>query len=130
LICNGFGMYKSLEILEFYFENNILLYYLPSYIFYKLQSYNIVPFTPLKAAYCDQVNRLEQGDVNTIGKEYFTALYSPARERAFTLKNIKAGFAISGLFPFNPDRVLRSMPTPPAKPAIPSADEMEVGSYR
>jgi hypothetical protein len=69
-------------------------------------------FAPLKAAYRDQVNRLEQGGVNTIGKEHFTSLYSPARERAFTPKNIKAGFAASGLFPFNLDRVLRSMPAP------------------
>jgi hypothetical protein len=68
--------------------------------------------------------------VNTIGKEYFTSLYSPTRARAFTLKNIKAGFAVSGLFPLNPDRVLRSMPAPPAKPAISSADEVKVGSCR
>jgi hypothetical protein len=29
-----------------------------------------------------------------------------------TAKNIKAGFAACGLFPFNPDRVLNSMPKP------------------
>jgi hypothetical protein len=68
--------------------------------------------------------------VNTIGKEHFTSLYSPARERAFTPKNIKAGFAASGLFPFNPDRVLRSMPAPPVKPAMRSADEVKVGACR
>lgn len=39
-------------------------------------------------------------------------MYSPAREKAFTAKNIKAGFAASGLFPFNPDRVLKSVPQP------------------
>jgi hypothetical protein len=78
--------------------------------------------------YRDQVDRFEQGGVNTIGKEHFTSLYSPARERAFTPKTIKAGFAASGLFPFNPDRVLRSMPAPSAEPAIPSADEVKVGS--
>jgi hypothetical protein len=65
-----------------------------------------------------------------IGKEHFTTLYSPARTKAFTPKNIKAGFAISGLFLFNPDRVLRSMPAPPAELAIPRADEVKVGSRR
>jgi hypothetical protein len=34
------------------------------------------------------------------------------------------------LFPFNPDRVLKSMPTPPAERAIPRADEVKVGSCR
>jgi hypothetical protein len=44
-------------------------------------------------------------------------------------KNIKACFAASGLFPFNPERVLRSMPNP-AESAIPRADEVKVGSCR
>ncbi|TVY38216.1 hypothetical protein LSUB1_G004229 [Lachnellula subtilissima] len=130
LICNSFRTHKTLKILEFYFKNNILLYYLPSYTSYKLQPYNIAAFAPLKAAYYNQVDRLEQGGINIIGKEHFTSLYYPARERAFTPKNIKAGFAASSLFPFNPDRVLRSMPAPPAEPAIPCVDEVEVGTCR
>jgi hypothetical protein len=88
-------------------------------------------FALLKEAYHAQVNRLEQGGVNTIGKQHFTSLFGLARVSAFTLKNIKAGFATCGLFPFNPDRVLRSMsvpPAPPAKPAVPSPDETTVRS--
>ncbi|MCJ1363236.1 hypothetical protein MMC16_002343 [Acarospora aff. strigata] len=41
----------------------------------------------------EQIDQLEREGVNTIGKQHFTSLFSPARERAFTLKNIKAGFA-------------------------------------
>ena len=93
LICDGFGTHETVEILEFCFENNILLCRLPSHTSHKLQPCNIAPFAPLKAAYRDQVDRLEQGGIN-------------------------------------PDRVLRSMPAPPAKPAIPSADEERVGSCR
>jgi len=113
LICDGFETHETLEILEFCFENNILLCRLLSHTSHKLQLCNVAPFAPLKAAYREQVDRLEQGGVNTIGKEHFTSLYSPARKIAFTPKNIKASFAASGLFPFNPDRVLRSMPAPP-----------------
>jgi hypothetical protein len=72
----------------------------------------VAVFAPLKAHYREQVDQLERGGVNTIGKEHFTSLYSPTREKAFTPKNIKAGFAASGLFPFNPDRVLRDIPKP------------------
>ncbi|KFY89000.1 hypothetical protein V500_06013, partial [Pseudogymnoascus sp. VKM F-4518 (FW-2643)] len=88
---------------------------------------DVAVFAPLKDAYREQVDRLERGGVNTIGKQHFTSLYSPARVRAFTPKNIKAGFAASGLLPFNPDRVLRHMPKPPAELNIPKADEVEVG---
>jgi hypothetical protein len=66
--------------------------------------------------------------VNTISKQHFTSLFSLARERVFTLKNIKAGFAASGLFPFNPDRVLRHMLKPPTNLTIPKANEVEAGS--
>ena len=31
--------------------------------------------------------------MNIISKQYFTFLFSPAREKVFTLKNIKAGLA-------------------------------------
>ncbi|KAF2186614.1 hypothetical protein K469DRAFT_726131 [Zopfia rhizophila CBS 207.26] len=88
---------------------------------------DVAVFAPLKAAYHEQVERLERGGVNTISKEHFTSLFSSARKRAFTLKNIKAGFAASGLFPFNPDRVLRDMPKPPAELTISKANEVKVG---
>jgi hypothetical protein len=130
LICDGFATHETLEILEFCFENNILLCRLPSHTSHKLQPCDVAAFAPLKAAYRSQVDRLEQGGVNTIGKEHFTSLYSPVRDKAFTPKNIKAGFAASGLFPFNPDRVLISMPAPSVEQAIPSADEVKVGSCR
>jgi hypothetical protein len=128
LISDGFGTHESLEVLEFCFENNIILCRLPSHTSHKLQPYNVAVFASLKTAYRDQVDRLERGGVNTIGKQHFTSLYSPARERAFTPKNIKAGFAATGLFPFNPDRVLRDMPKPPADLTIPKADKVKVGS--
>jgi hypothetical protein len=109
LICDGFGSHESLEILEFCFENNIILCRLLSHTSHKLQPCDVAVFGPLKAAYREQVDRLERGGVNTIGKEHFTSLYSPARTKAFTPRNIKAGFAACGLVPFNPGKVLRSI---------------------
>jgi hypothetical protein len=82
-------------------------------------------FAPLKAAYREQVDRLERGGVGTVGKEHFTSLFSPARIQGFTPRNIKAGFAATGLYPLNPDRVLRDMPKPPEL-TIPKADEVMV----
>ncbi len=88
LICDGFGTHETLEILEFCFENNIILCRLPSRTFHKLQPCDVAVFASLKVAYREQVDRLERGGVNTIGKQHFTSLFSPARERAFTPKNI------------------------------------------
>jgi len=56
-------------------------------------------------------------------------MYSPARERAITKKNILAGWAKAGLFPFNPDRVLRDITKPVAALTVPKAGEVDVGLY-
>ncbi|KAF2832723.1 hypothetical protein CC86DRAFT_401471 [Ophiobolus disseminans] len=45
-----------------------------------------------------------------VGKEHFMYLYSPARDRALTSRNIRAGWYATGPFPFNPERVLRDVP--------------------
>jgi hypothetical protein len=78
--------------------------------------------------YRDEAERLFQGGATTVGKQHFTSLYSRAREKAFTKRNIMAGWAACGLFPFNPDRVLRVTPKPPVQSTVPRADEIEVGA--
>ena len=78
--------------MEFCFENQIVLYYLPSYMSHKPQAYDIGVFDPLKAAYCDKVEQFCQGGVNTIDEQHFTLLYSLAKEKALTKKNILVGW--------------------------------------
>ena len=80
----------------------------------------------MKAAYRDQVERLYRGGADTVGKEHFTSLYSPARARAFIKRNITTAWAATGLFPFNLDRVLRDTPKPP--PEVSVLKEVTVGS--
>ena len=127
LICDGFGTHETLEVLEFCFENNIILCRLPSHTSHKLQPCDVSVFGPLKAAYRDQVERLERGCVGTIGKEHFTYLYGPARTQALTSRNIRAGWAKAGLFPLNPDKVLNDIPNPPAE--LTATKTNDVGSY-
>jgi hypothetical protein len=47
-----------------------------------------------------------------IRKQHFTLLYERARQKAFTLRNIRSGWTKAGLFPFNPERVLSDIPKP------------------
>jgi hypothetical protein len=128
LISDGFGSHETLEILEFCFANNIILCRLPSHTSHKLQPCDVSIFAPLKTAYRDQVERLNRGGVDIIGKEHFTYLYKPARDKAITKRNIRAGWAAAGLFPFNPDRVLRDMPKPPAEHPSSGADTAAASS--
>jgi hypothetical protein len=70
------------------------------------------------------VERLNRGGVDTISKEHFTSLYSPARDKALSKRNILAGWAATGLFPFNPERVFRHTPRPPDAATMPEAVEV------
>ncbi|KAF1817720.1 DDE-domain-containing protein [Dissoconium aciculare CBS 342.82] len=104
LICDGFGTHETLDILEFALQHQIILCRLSSHSSHKLQPCDISIFGPLKAAYRDQVERLERGGVGTIGKEHFAKLYCHAPK--------------AGLFPFCPERVLRDLPRSAAPPTL------------
>ena len=112
LIYDGLRIHKTIEILEYCFGNNIVLCRLFFHTFHKLQPCDVGVFGSLKTAYRDEVERLYRGGLDIVGKEHFTSLYESARRRALTKRNIKAGWAVTGLFPFNPERVLRDIPNP------------------
>jgi DDE superfamily endonuclease len=114
--------------MQYCFENNIILCRIPSHTSHKLQPCNVGAFGPLKAAYREEVERFYQGGLNTFGKQHFTSLYSRAREQALTSRNIKSGWSKTGLYPFNPNRLLRDIQSPLAKLYVPKDDEAQVES--
>ena len=128
LISDGFGTYESLEVMEYCFENNIILCRIPSHTSHKLQPCDIGVFSPLKTAYREEVERLYQGGANTVGKQHFTSLYSRVRKQTFTSRNIKSGWSKTGLNPFNPDKVLKDIQKPLAQLCIPKDNTMKVES--
>jgi hypothetical protein len=74
----------------------------------------VAAFGPLKTAYRELAEGLDRGGAKTIGKQHFTLLYDRARCTALTPHNIKSGWAKTGLYPFNPNRVLQGIQKPPA----------------
>ena len=48
LLCNGYRSYMTYEFINFYEKNNILLYFLPSYISHILQLLDIGVFYAYK----------------------------------------------------------------------------------
>jgi hypothetical protein len=117
LINDGFGSHESLEVMTHCFEQNIILCRLPSHTSHKLQPCDVGVFGPLKTAYREQVEQQFRRGAGAVSKEHFTRLYSNARNKALTARNIHAGWSKAGLFPFYPDRVLRSMTQPVAPPS-------------
>lgn len=84
-------------------------------------NHDVGVFGPLKAAYREQVEKLYRGGANIVGKCHFTQLYAEARGKVMKKQIIEAAWSRSGLFPFDPDRVLREIQMPPTEnrpPAI------------
>ena len=125
LICDGFGHTRPSKYWSIVSKTTSFYVVSPLTPPTSSKPCDVAVFAPLKAAYRDQVNRLERAGTNTIGKEHFTSLYSPARERALTKKYILVGWAKCGLEPFSADRVLKGTPKPLT---IPKDDEVKVGS--
>ena len=112
LISDGFGTHESLEVMKFCLENNTILCRLPSHTSHHLQSCDVGIFSPLKTAYREQVENLYRGGANTVGKQHFMYLYSRTRGIAINPRNIKSGRSNAGLYPFNPERVLKILQKP------------------
>jgi hypothetical protein len=109
LIVDGFNTHASEAIMTFCFENNIVICRQPSHATHKTQPCDVGVFSPLKTAYCEQVDRLYRGGAETVNKAHFTMLYSRARDAAMTSRNIRSGWSKAGLSPFNPRKVLDDM---------------------
>lgn len=109
LVIDGFNTHESLKVMTFCFENNIVLCRQPSHTTHLTQPCDVGVFSPLKTAYREQVDLLYRGGAETVNEAHSTLLYSRARDIALTSRNIRSGWSKTGLFPFNPRKVLDGM---------------------
>ena len=79
---------------------------MPAHSSHLLQPLDIGCFSSLKQAYGRSVERIMGCGINHIDKREFLPLYRQARQAALHQGNIQAGFAATGLVPYNPDRIL------------------------
>jgi len=82
----------------------------------------VVVFQPFKHWYGKAVNQAYRTGAFKIYKMEFLYLIPDVRKRIFKKTIIKAVFAETGLYPFNPKKVLNKLPLPPK--AIPEEDPL------
>jgi len=79
---------------------------MPAHLLYLLQPLDIGCFSVLKQLYGRLIKQIMARSVNHINKYKFLPLYRQARQAALHWNNIQAGFAATGLVPYDLDRVL------------------------
>ncbi|ERF69214.1 hypothetical protein EPUS_02181 [Endocarpon pusillum Z07020] len=87
-------------------QNDIHPLYLPAHASHKLQPLDLGPFSPLKAAYGQLVQRFALTGLATLNRRVFTKLYIEARQTTFTERNIRAGWHRTGIWPLNKQKLL------------------------
>ena len=103
-------------------EYKIVTICIPSHTSHLLQPLDVGCFSPLKAAYRNQIHELARQRVFHIDKVDFLQIYLRIRDTVLSAQNIHTGFRASGLVPACPERVLSSLtvvrtPSPPRTPA-------------
>lgn len=95
LLLDGHGSRERLNFMLAAHDSNIILV--------------LSIFSPLKATYRSEVAMNACIDnAAPIHKQRFLQYYKQARGSALSKDNIKSGFKATGLWPYNPDKVLQS----------------------
>ena len=106
LLLDGHGSHVTPEFDLYCRQNNIAVVCMPAHSSHLLQPLDVGCFSVLKRAYGQRVESMMRNGVNHIDKQEFLRLYYEARKEALHERNIRSGFAATGLVPCNPDRVL------------------------
>jgi hypothetical protein len=122
LMLDGHNSHVNPEFDQFCLDHNIITICMPAHSSHLLQPLDVGCFSALKQAYGRSVEQLMGRGVNYIDKHEFLPLYIQARQTALHQANIQAGFAATGLVPYDPNRVLSELHTeyqtpPPCPPS-------------
>jgi hypothetical protein len=101
LVLDGHESYISAEFEEYCKKTSIIPLCLPAHSLHLTQLLDVGLFDPLKKAYSGEISFLVQANITHIMKDDFFPVFRTAFEKTFIEKNVKGGFAGSGLVPFD-----------------------------
>ncbi len=117
LILDGHSSHVNLAFLELCESLRVAILVLPPHATHKLQPLDVTLFGALSKQYTKEANSLiiNSLGLTTISKRSFLSVFRPAWEAAFSAKNIKSGFEKTGIYPFNPLIVLKTLQSPQSR---------------
>jgi hypothetical protein len=126
LIVDGHGSHLTQDFLNYCESHRILLAVFPPHSTHTLQPLDVVCFKPLSTAYSNKLSlhlQKSQGLV-PIKKGDFFPLFWEAWGVAFKKETILSSFEATGVWPMNPDRVLKRFKkkTTPEPSSLPESD--------
>lgn len=120
MILDGHDSHKLYEFITFCEEHGIILLCLPPHSTYLVQPLDVGVFSPLKTAYCHEIDVLSKARRDNINKKTFLQIYVHIRPDVFNTRIIRSAWAAAGITPLNKARVLQSLPNHQRQEALPS----------
>ncbi|ODQ71458.1 hypothetical protein LIPSTDRAFT_73139 [Lipomyces starkeyi NRRL Y-11557] len=109
LICDSHDSHISGSFIAHCLQIRITLLMLPPHTSHLLQPLDVAIFGPLKKRLTAARSHLNQAQLVRIQKIEWMEAYIQARSEACTQQNIESAWRGAGLFPFNPQRALRTI---------------------
>jgi hypothetical protein len=109
LVFDGYGSHYTLEFVEFCEQHAIVPLVLPPHMSHLMQPLDVAIFQPFKHWHSEAVDYATRSGCIDFNKTEFLAAFEGFRQRTMKPDTIRAGFAKTGLYPFNPNIVLSSL---------------------
>lgn len=119
LVLDGHGSHLTPDFDDLCSANNIIPICMPANSSHLLQPLDVACFSPLKHAYHQLVEDKTRLGFNHIDKFDFLEAYPCARNEAFKPETVHSGFSVTGLVPYDPERVLSQLSIHLATPMPP-----------
>ena len=118
MILDGHGSHITVDFISHCRKHKVLLLRLIPHTSHLCQPLDVGLFGPLKRTLSVKIQPLIQTEVSRIHKPEWLTAFIQARQTAFSHSNVLGGWRGAGLFPFNPEKVLRHIEIPPSPTAI------------
>jgi DDE superfamily endonuclease len=111
LIIDSHNSHLNLAFIDFCDHHRIIPIFLLSHSTHRLQPLDVGLFSPLANYYTQEIDRLitEGQGLVSISKRYFWKFFRAAWDKAFSEENITEAFAATGIWPCDPERVIKKL---------------------
>jgi DDE superfamily endonuclease len=121
LICDGHDSHITGDFIEHCMNHKIHIMILPPHSSHLTQPLDVGVFGALKKVMASKLEPILRTGISCLQKVEWTGAFVAAHERVFREQNIQSGFRGTGIYPYQPTKVLRQIIKPSSSsPSTPS----------
>lgn len=109
LLLDNYGSHCTKEFIDYCDNNNIIPFALPAHSTHILQPLDVVVFQPYKHWHAEAVDLAARAGCTDYNRVEYLADFERFRLQAITPSTIQSAFKKTGLYPFNPQKVLAEL---------------------